>query len=196
MPFVEQRQAIVFDQVKSQFELSEPVELTWNVWPLKSGRIKINTIEPRSYPFTGKYFIEIPISITAKATTGAVFHSWKSNDPALNGSTNETLQIIPSEGLTLEALFSPISFESGFQLYPNPASNEVNIGFMLDESGDCTIRLEDLSGRFIREINFSEKQPGFIGKTISTEGIPQGIYLIQLLTPNKQQIQKLVLSGF
>lgn len=196
MPFVEQRQTIVFDQVKSEFQLSEPVELTWNVWPIKSGRIKINSIEPRNYPFTGKYFSEIPITITAQASTGAVFHSWKSNDPALNGSTAETLQIVPREGLTLEALFSPISFEAGFQLFPNPASSEVNIGFMLDKPGDCAIRVEDLSGRFIREINFSENQPGFIGKTISTEGIPQGIYLIQLLTPTKQQIQKLVLSGF
>lgn len=68
-------------------------------------------------------------------------------------------------------------FSSDIMIYPNPASEAINIVGI--QSG--TFRLFDLSGRQIRSQS--------IASSISTEGINPGLYLIQLLDTDGKVVQ-------
>jgi len=59
------------------YQLTGPYNITYDVQPAGSGNIKINSITPASYIFTGSYFGGIETLLKAKANTGWVFDHWE-----------------------------------------------------------------------------------------------------------------------
>ena len=67
-------------------------------------------------------------------------------------------------------------------LYPNPASNEINIPIHLEENGNLMIRITDLSGKIIRQwIEYHEEGELVLQKNVS--GLRDGFYLIKINGP-------------
>ncbi|MBP5092803.1 MAG: CotH kinase family protein [Abditibacteriota bacterium] len=67
------------------FTLSGTSNVTLNVSNAAAGCIKINTVTPDTYPWTGKYFNEIPITLTAVPNDGYRFVRWEGVN--INGVT-------------------------------------------------------------------------------------------------------------
>tara|TARA_B100001287_G_scaffold19152_1_gene14170 strand:+ start:1550 stop:4789 length:3240 start_codon:yes stop_codon:yes gene_type:complete len=55
-------------------------EVSLNVFPIESGNIQINSIEPNSLPWTGIYHGGCPVSITATPADGYIFSHWDKNN--------------------------------------------------------------------------------------------------------------------
>ncbi|UPT68823.1 MAG: T9SS type A sorting domain-containing protein [Sphingobacteriales bacterium JAD_PAG50586_3] len=65
-------------------------------------------------------------------------------------------------------------------LYPNPASNEVNIAFNLPNAGKLAFRLFDMAGR---ELNGYAKatQSGQQTEVINLDNVSQGLYMLNII---------------
>ena len=65
-------------------------------------------------------------------------------------------------------------------LYPNPASNEVNIAFNLPNAGKLAFRLFDMAGR---ELNGYVKptQAGQQTEVINLDNVSQGLYMLNII---------------
>ena len=108
-----QRKPYIVQFLKDDFELTgtlASVELEIN--DTASGNIILNSIEP---PFSadgkwsGEYYTDYPITLTAVANDGYRFVGWQSDALSENDCISETVElIIPEEGTLIKAIFEKI----------------------------------------------------------------------------------------
>ena len=67
-----------------------------------------------------------------------------------------------------------------FSCYPNPASDEVNVQFYLDEASMMSINITDINGKVVYHAKTNELPKGVNNSTINISGFPEGVYLITL----------------
>ena len=93
-------------------------------------------------------------------------------------------------GKTIENKFANHIYE----LYPNPFDSYVSLSYELaNDNVNLSIRLFDTNGRLISVLK-DEKNvvAGTYFETIHTENLKKGIYFIQILTNNKQEVKRLI----
>ena len=76
---LDQRSNYVRQHIKTHYQLAKQVIVTLNVKPANAGVIRISTITPENYPWTGYYFDGIPVKIEAIPNLGYKFDSWDAN---------------------------------------------------------------------------------------------------------------------
>ncbi len=79
---------------------------------------------------------------------------------------------------------------SSFNVYPNPASDNVFINLDLKESSTLLIDVTDISGKQFAIVS-NEKQNGIITKQFSTAALPKGNYFVRINVNGKTATQKL-----
>jgi hypothetical protein len=65
-------------------------------------------------------------------------------------------------------------------LYPNPASNEVNIAFHLPNAGKLSFRLFDMAGRELGGY-VKETQSGQQTEVMNLDNVSQGLYMLNIV---------------
>lgn len=114
--FLDNRKPYIVHYLKDDFGLTgtiAPVELEIN--DTAAGKIILNTIEPSfndGGKWSGEYYTDYPITLTAAASDGYRFVRWESD--ALNESEciDETVNLAISEkGVSIKAIFTPSSYE-------------------------------------------------------------------------------------
>lgn len=99
--FSARRPAIVRQQMQDFFQLDGQVELTLGINGGK-GKIQINSVTISRFPWSGKYFKNIPLTVTAIPDPDYRFDGW--SDPSL--SANETITLYLTADQSLSASFS------------------------------------------------------------------------------------------
>jgi hypothetical protein len=102
--FAEQRPAVVRQQFINYFGLRGQTSLHLAA-ERGSGSIKVNSVTIRQFPWTGVYFKDIPVTLTAIPDPGFRFDGW--SDPSLP-STPE-VEWTPDGDRTISAVFSPVA---------------------------------------------------------------------------------------
>jgi hypothetical protein len=74
------RSAQVRAHLISQYKLAKQVVVTLNVMPAGAGVVKISTITPDQYPWSGTYFDGVPVTIEAVPNAGYTFDTWNANN--------------------------------------------------------------------------------------------------------------------
>ena len=105
--FIANRVPYCRSHIRSQFNLSGDYTLGLNVQPPGSGHIELTAIDVDS-PFTGVYFLGVPMSLKAVPNSGYSFSGW-AVPPPFSGSVPQTQEIViePTNDFSLEALFTP-----------------------------------------------------------------------------------------
>jgi hypothetical protein len=141
----------------SKFDLAGSEPVTLNVSPDGRGKIKINSIIPESTPWTGDYFLGVPLQIMALAKSGQRFNHWQgmtSDDSLsstitvhLNGPLSLTACFVPDQSALTTIVINEINYNSlpefdpddWIELY-NPYSNPVDVsGWQLKDSNDSHV---------------------------------------------------------
>lgn len=113
--FIELRSEVIYEQLLERFDIAETVEITLNTNNTSGGYIQLNSIKINEftagltspvYPFTGRYFSGVPVTVKAIATAGYEFAGWDGYDSNLPEIT-----INPAEVSELTAIFEPSVFE-------------------------------------------------------------------------------------
>jgi len=138
--------------IQSNFNLPQQVEVELDVFPANAGKIKISTISPDEYPWEGIYFDGVPIQIEAIAAPGYQFSHWADNDlisDVLNGiflDTLSTSSVVFKAYFTSTAGFSELN-ANAFMIYPNPATDVINITTTVNLGELETLKIVDLLGK-------------------------------------------------
>ena len=113
--WIKNRPIILRSQITSKFaDATGVMDLNINLSHPNAGYIALNTIDVRSstvgvdadpYPWTGKYFKGIPITLEAKEFPGFTFSHWSGDV----NNTNEIIEITPTGDLQLTANYTPDS---------------------------------------------------------------------------------------
>ena len=104
--FLSKRYSYAPKMLKNAFSLKgEAVELTVNVNNADAGTVKINTITPdfSSGKWTGLYFTDYPVTLTAQCADGYSFKEWKGKEV---NSSDPTITVKFSEAVTISADFT------------------------------------------------------------------------------------------
>lgn len=192
-PYINDRPAYALQYIQDTFRLNKQVEVSLNVWPEASGTIRINTIEPTPLPWKGIYFDGVPISITAVANPGYHFVEWFSDNILLLNSKNEQIVLNPDCDNRFTAFFSSSAENNAFFVYPNPASDILHTGFIIENPGETNLQLFTISGSLILEYsNYLEAGPHFVD--FETEQLASGIYLLKMNTAGIVKTSKIVIA--
>ncbi len=81
--FADRRPMWARTHMRSIFNLGNELQISVDVSDENSGKIKLNSIYPKYYPFSGIYFEDVPIKLTAIPKVGYKFVRWE-------GTTNST----------------------------------------------------------------------------------------------------------
>ena len=144
----EQRTANVWNHVRDYFNLAAPVSLTIQVTNAAAGFVRINQLDLdpgtagfNSYPWTGAYFTNYPVTLAAQSRLGFQFVEWRKNGFAFD--TNATIEAGFTGAVQYEAVFeadpppavvAPIGFQ---QLVEGPAATAFDLNAIFaDPEGD------------------------------------------------------------
>ncbi len=89
------------------YDVTGPFDIMFNVQPPEAGEIKINSIWPASYPFTGTYFGDIDIILKAEPTSNYIFDHWELiNHTPAPGIEDENITLLLLTTDTVVAVFT------------------------------------------------------------------------------------------
>lgn len=78
---------------------------------------------------------------------------------------------------------------ASFNLFPNPAKENISINFDLKETANVMIDVTDITGKQVAII-MNEKQNGVVKREFSTASLPNGIYLMRLTADGNSATEK------
>lgn len=113
------------------------------------------------------------------------------NQGNLNGNFDENTKYI-----TLSKTNGIYFVENGaksLQLYPNPATDIVNVGFEVPQNGMASIRISDITGKLIIEkqhLTYS----GANQTQLEVSGLANGLYVISIVTGDAHYVGRLSIS--
>jgi len=161
-------------------DINDTLRITVNVTDTLKGHLFLSTIRPKTYPFTGVYFNNVPIPIKAIPKTGYKFKMW-----AETANTNPEIFVYLNTDTALTAVFEIDTLYVPRLLFINEfmASNTSSIH---DEFGEYDDWIEiynpnpdtiDIAGFYITD-NFSQPlKHQFVSGTALTK-IPPYAYLL------------------
>lgn len=91
-----------------------------------------------------------------------------------------------------DTYLAEISNEEDFLLYPNPASNTINIVWKQDMNEDCVMRILDLSGKKLYQETILSSSLQDKKHAVSIDGFPEGVYWIQIVSDSKVSVKKFI----
>jgi hypothetical protein len=83
---------------------------------------------------------------------------------------------------------------NSFVIYPNPTSDNVILRYQINNAGTVNIEFRNILGELVKTQTFSNKQTGINTDEFTTNGLPNGVYLVRIVNGNKQQSQKLIIQ--
>ena len=106
----EQRTDAVWDHIQDYFDLAAPVDLTVDVANPAAGFVRVNTLDLDAdtpgfagYPWTGAYFTNYPVTLTAVERTGYQFVAWFKNSEVFGA--DPAIELTLTNAAQFEAVF-------------------------------------------------------------------------------------------
>ena len=109
--FGERREAIMRKQTEDFFATNGSYNLTLNVSENGAGKIHLNTIDVKEFPWSGQYFKNNMIFLTAIPNPGFEFSHWE----GAVESADETISVTSSEAINVTAVFNYVGNEPELQ---------------------------------------------------------------------------------
>ena len=75
--------------------------------------------------------------------------------------------------------------------YPNPTSGQTNVSFNLTDASDVSVTLINVEGKQVGGESFGHLSAGDYTKTIQLDGLPSGVYLLQLKGDRETIVKKI-----
>ena len=101
------------------------------------------------------------------------------------------------EDYTIEVIDATASLDNdtfeGFNLYPNPSNGNFNLQFNAESTESVEIQLYDLTGRLVKELQFSNISLRF-SESISFQNTAKGFYVLKIKNGAKQTSRKLLIE--
>lgn len=97
----------------------------------------------------------------------------------------------PSDYLGIQT--ATVSEIGSIKLYPNPASDRVQMQIALRSAAAVVVRIFDINGKQVLADNLGYCAEGAVTRTVDCSGLSRGVYLIQVTTAQGSAASKLVI---
>ena len=191
--YVEERPSYAIDYLQAYFSLEKQSNIHLNIYPPQAGKVNLNSVSVREFPFDGVYFEDVPITVGIVENQGFKFSHWETNRQDMNGSSAYSRLFFPVEGDTITAVFSGNSTFIPFDVYPNPTINTATVKFVLDKRQQVELYLSDLTGQTKYKLHSENLFSGTHEVSFKTPHNLEGVYLLTLLTDEKRFTKKIAL---
>lgn len=151
--FGERREAVMRKQTEEFFSTNGSYKLTLNISENGAGKIHLNTIDVKNFPWSGKYFKNNTIFLTAIPNPGYEFVRWE----GAVESENRSISVTSEEATTLTAVFNYVGNEPDVQfteVYYHAFRNGETKWIELFNNGSSEV---DLSGFTITIDRYNQK---------------------------------------
>jgi hypothetical protein len=198
--FIEERCTLLDDGALECFEeLSGPYNITLMTEPTEVGEIDFNSLDIEEFPWSGDYFGGMKNKIKAKVFNefedDYKFSHWESKSgnvifPDIN-SRKADIELTSND--TLIAVFDIISGvedlfdEKGFSLFPNPASDLLQLNYSIDQPSDVQITIVDAKGRAVMISSETAVSAGSKSLSIDLQqhNFVSGVYVLNIRLNNE-----------
>ncbi|MBK9451152.1 MAG: PKD domain-containing protein [Bacteroidetes bacterium] len=102
-----------------------------------------------------------------------------------------TIQVVPG---VLTAAASPAESFTEWSIFPNPATDRIQVKVMMERAGALRCKILDLSGRIMASEDAGIQSRGAHHFNLDVAGFAPGIYLLQVQTGMGSSTQKLVVA--
>lgn len=167
--------------VDSSYGAGTAMSYTWN---FGDGNVAFTQFPTHSYAAAGVYQVSLYIYDTLSSCSN-FYHDTITVDSSGILRSGFNLTVISHNSVGVNELKSEIEFN----VYPNPASDRVNITFS-DLQTDGTIDFLDLSGKLIS----SKSMSGLSNYSFETQDLAPGVYLIRVNNQIGQTTKKIIVE--
>jgi hypothetical protein len=87
-----------------------------------------------------------------------------------------------------------VSHAPAMNIYPNPASEQVNVSFNMTSTANVKITVFDIQGRIAGTYEYGNQPAGNHVYNLATGGLKNGVYFIRLNSGTVEQTSKLLIS--
>ena len=84
--------------------------------------------------------------------------------------------------------------KSGFQVYPNPATDRVTVSYENDDIAAISINIYDLMGKLVKSVDLGVNPVGKHEAILNCSNLTAGTYIIRLTAGNRQSSSKLIIQ--
>lgn len=200
--FMDLRPDVVRTQLRDNFRLVQNINITLNVEPPNTGNVRISTVTPPYYPWTGIYFDGNSVDLEAKAKPGYAFAYWDTSSfiadtSAISFASNVTYNTT----FTAHFMTAPIDTtvdtnvsikavraeETDIEVYPNPSSDITYVIMPFD--GEKTILIYSNTGALIDSRKSQARLAMLDAKMLS-----KGIYYLKVISSTGTLSKKFVVN--
>jgi hypothetical protein len=102
---------------------------------------------------------------------------------------------LPSEELPTSVFdrFAGNSIDA--RIYPNPASNYLSISYEMEQSGEVTVEIINITGQKMMQSELGQRTSGTHVETISLDGMENGVYMIRMTTGDSMYTSKIKIAN-
>lgn len=193
-------------QLAGYFSLPGMYTFTCNINLPQSATLKVNTIDideqtagipnpQQPFPWTGTYFLQVPLTIKAQARPGYSFKYWQIENEQI---TNNPFTFTPRADVYVEAIFekwpvnNPKVSDLSLRIWPNPATEQIQIDLSAFAGQKVNITLYNVTGQPVEQLYNGMISDLDRSKTFSLLQLPAGVYLVVISTPAYRQTIKLI----
>ena len=138
------------------------------------------------------------IKVNGALITGQNPYSYTDSDLKANTHYDYKLEAVVAEGgstcaTTSTETLSATSFGIA-AVYPLPADSSMSVKFALDEPGETTINLYDLSGRLSAVVLSEQLNAGEHQQVVQTGDLASGVYILELRSNSSSSTKQVVVS--
>lgn len=182
-----------------------------SIWVKIAGTYSVQLTSPQgctgmaSNPVTVQVNQRPTASITQNGNTltampASASYQWYLNNNAIAGATAQTLnitvggnysvQVTDANGCSATTAYGAVlrisSSALAYQVYPNPARDKIGIVYTLQQSERVTITIKNAQGQIIKTVvNGNQQSTGSHQYTVSTQGLPKGLVIIEFRIDDK-----------
>lgn len=190
----EQRIGYTRTQIQQHFGLAGQVDVELDVQPAGAGKIKISTVTPGSYPWTGVYFNGVPITITAMANPGYSFDHWEAAMIGSSVSKDRSVTLNIDNNTKFVAHFT--AGDGNLAAYPNPFINRLDLEYTVPADGAVSVKLYNVIGKeaitIVQEGTYKPAGEHVLSLDLGGYSLSNGIYFLELRGPDFRKTMRVV----
>jgi hypothetical protein len=84
--------------------------------------------------------------------------------------------------------------ETSLNIYPNPATNQVSLEFLMQEAGDASVDIYNNIGMLVKRMDEAKVYQGQNKLDIDVADLESGIYYVRLMQGNTSTTQKMTIA--